>query len=50
MDPNNRQSVMAGVNQPIVYNEARLDITKFIVDGLTRGGQQTARAGGQAPR
>lgn len=50
MDPNNRQSVMAGVNQPIVYNEARLDITRFIVDGLTRSGQQTARAGGQAPR
>ena len=50
MNPNNRQSVMAGVNQPIVYNEARLDITKFIVDGLTRGGQQTARAGGQAAR
>lgn len=50
MDPTNRQSVMAGVNQPIVYNEARLDITKYIVDGLTRGGQQTARAGGPAPR
>ena len=49
MDPNNRQSVMAGVNQPIVYNESGLDITGYIVDALSRG-RQTARAGGQAPR
>jgi Skp family chaperone for outer membrane proteins len=53
MDPSNRQSVMAGVNQPIVYNQSNLDITRFIVDQLhrTSGGQQTARGNnGQAAR
>lgn len=44
IDPSNRQSVMQGVNQPIVYNQGGLDITKYIVDRITRGAQQTARA------
>lgn len=52
IDPSNRQSVMQGVNQPIVYNQGGLDITKYIVDRIARGAQQTARApqGGAAPR
>ena len=52
IDPSNRQSVMQGVNQPIVYNQGGLDITKYIVDRLVRGTQQTARApqNGAAPR
>ena len=46
MDPTNRQSVMQGVNQPIVYNQGNLDITRFVVDRLVRaaGNQQAARA------
>lgn len=45
IDPANRQSVMQGVNQPIVYNQGNLDITKYIVDQLHRAaGGQTARA------
>lgn len=46
MDPSNRQSVMQGVNQPIVYNQGNLDITRYIVERLVRtaGGPQTARS------
>lgn len=46
IDPSNRQSVMQGVNQPIVYNQGGLDITQYIVERLHRrvGGQRTANA------
>jgi len=52
MDPTNRQSVMQGVNQPIVYNQGNLDITRYVVERLVRaaGGQQTARAPGGTQR
>lgn len=49
IDPTNRQSVLQGVNQPILYNQGGLDITHYIVDRLHRsagGAQRTA----QAPR
>lgn len=54
IDPSNRQSVMQGVNQPIVYNQAGLDITKYIMDRLHRksaGAQRTAQTpqGTRAP-
>lgn len=48
IDPNNRQSVLQGVNQPILYNQGGLDITNYIVDRLIRVSGQTATA--QAPR
>ena len=47
IDPNNRQSVLQGVNQPILYNQGGLDITRFIVDRVVRangGAARTARA------
>ena len=47
IDPTNRQSVMQGVNQPIVYNQGGLNITKYILDRLHRksgGAQRTAKA------
>ena len=33
IDPTNRQSVLAGINQPIVYNQGGLDITKYNPQG-----------------
>ena len=53
IDPTNRQSVMQGVNQPIVYNQGGLDITRYIVDRLHRspgGAQRTARAPARTSR
>lgn len=34
MDQANRQSVLQGINQPIVYNQAGLDVTKYIIERL----------------
>ena len=51
IDPTNRQSVMQGVNQPIVYNQGGLDITNYIVERLHRtaaDGQRTATAPGSS--
>ncbi len=36
IDQANRQSVLQGINQPIVYNQASLDVTKYIIDRLQR--------------
>lgn len=46
IDPANRQSVLQGVNQPILYNQGSLDITNYIVERVVRagGGQRTASA------
>ncbi len=46
IEPTNRQSVLQGVNQPILYNQGGLDITNYIVDRLIRsgGGARTAQA------
>ena len=54
IDPTNRQSVLQGVNQPILYNQGGLDITNYIVTRLVRaaGTQQasrTASPGAQQP-
>lgn len=38
IDQANRQSVLAGINQPIVYNQGGLDVTKYIIDRLQRSG------------
>jgi Skp family chaperone for outer membrane proteins len=47
MDPQNRQSVLQGVNRPIVYHR-NLDITTEVLDRLNRA--QRVSDGGSAPR
>ena len=49
IDPTNRQSVLQGVNQPILYNQNGLDITHYIVDRLHRAGGGTAQVRQAAP-
>lgn len=36
IDQANRQSVLQGINQPIVYNQGGLDVTSYIIDRLQR--------------
>ena len=47
IDQANRQSVLQGINQPIVYNQGGLDITSYIIDRLQRtgGAAKTATTG-----
>ena len=44
IDSANRQSVLQGINQPIVYNQGGLDITSYIIDRLQRSGGAAATA------
>lgn len=39
IDQANRQSVLQGINQPIVYNQNSLDITGYIVTRVSRASQ-----------
>ena len=50
IDPTNRQSVLQGVNQPILYNQGGLDITHYIVDRLHRSAGGVPQRTAQAPR
>ena len=43
IDPANRQSVLQGINQPIVYNQGGLDVTSYIIRDVSRS-SGTARA------
>ena len=45
IDQANRQSVLQGINQPIVYNQGGLDVTNYIIDRLKRSAGATAAAG-----
>ena len=53
IDPDERNSVLAGVNRPIVYHQPQLDITAAIIERVNRGvvppGTTTGRAGPQIP-
>jgi Skp family chaperone for outer membrane proteins len=48
MKPDDRASVLQGVNRPVVYQD-RLDITQDILNRLNAGAQMPAGAGGVAP-
>jgi hypothetical protein len=38
IDPNNRNSVMAGINKTVVFQQPGLDITNVILNELNRRG------------
>ena len=48
MKPDDRASVLQGVNKPVVYQD-RLDITQHILNQLNAGATMPAGAGGVAP-
>jgi Skp family chaperone for outer membrane proteins len=48
MKPDDRASVLQGVNRPVVYQD-RLDITQHILNQLNAGATMPAGAGGVAP-
>jgi hypothetical protein len=48
MKPEDRASVLQGVNKPVVYQD-RLDITQLVLNQLNAGATMPANGGGIAP-
>ncbi|HEY2882851.1 MAG TPA: OmpH family outer membrane protein [Pirellulales bacterium] len=50
VDPNDHNDILRGINKPIVYYDARMDITPNVLDQLNRGNVGTGNVGVRMPQ